>query len=211
MAEVVLVLDTYSGGCPIQDHVHLTSDTCALLVFGYVRRIDVTLKQAEIARDLYTECVSTFERLYYSLTQQSFELGDWYTGFECQIDALGLKSGPDEHSLHMRFRFNHKQVVRRKKKYAARRHSEIPGPPPQLAFLRWVWLDYEGKPIDYGTRQMLLDRPFIEQQTFVSHPWKLFNNGRFMGLYVPTSKHTITLSEGEQDAEQLMVTIEKVH
>ena len=203
--EVVMISDSDSSvasQCKNRRHVHLREDQCRLLVFGFIREFEFDDEsEYEIADDLYAECWAQFRRIT-MWNKEQFETGDFYRGYECTIDALGIKSVTSKTSIHLQvvFQFDD-QVLEQDNR--------------MMADVRWIWLDFKGKEKEYTYKdqgQLSRARPTFWQQTYVTHPWKLFNGKHFLGVYVPTSQHPlhiVRLSDDWRQEKALLMSFEK--
>lgn len=213
--------------CSHNDHIHISQEHCALLVYGFIRRIDSDLKDVDIAEDLYNECWTHFKALCSSKTDV-FDIGDFHRGFECQIDALELCSKHSRDSINMHFEY-HFDVDNNgdsnENHNADHTVDGIESSDPSTgdtaeedevaAQIRWIWLDFKGEERDYSydAGTMSRQRPEFVQQTYVTHPWKLWNKQRFLGVYVPTSPHhthAVNLSSDPATKDSLLVKFEAV-
>eukprot|EP01084_Bolivina_argentea_P307571 531642_1 len=269
-----------------QTHIHLTENQCNVLLFGYIRRVEKISKDMNIAIDIYNECWKHFKRLN-DVKKQIFEVGEFYQGYECQINSLHKQSIEYKHSIHMQFIhkvspnktdtnpdikwiISEKQKAKYNEPYSTDDNNLIMSkssaiqmmqqksqinkdtleeifklsdidmddmldadefalfnylidmvlkgaitrtklefltslpnlpmryiPPSKRSLLfsvdiRWIWLDYQGTEQDYTSRnrtgRLRVNGQFT-QQTYVSHPWKLFNGKYFLGLYIPTLEY----------------------
>jgi len=186
--EVVMMPDQsnvlVASECTNRRHLHLKERQCRDLVFGFIRELEFEDDfDFEIAGDVYDECWAQFVRISKS-TVDEFETGDFHRGYECSVDALGLKSVTARSSIHLQMGYEFEAESGGKQ---LRSSNEV------AVEMRWIWLDYKGKEKDYTHRlgKLTRARPTVWQQTYVTHPWKLFSGQHFLGIYVPKRKHPL--------------------
>eukprot|EP01083_Nonionella_stella_P097065 272869_1 len=77
----------------------------------------------------------------------------------------------------------------------------IPPNKRNMLNIRWVWITFDGKDKEYTYQQdgRLYENGSFRQQTYVTHPWKIYNYGYFAGLYLPTSSNATHLIELSND------------
>lgn len=202
--------------CSKEDHIHLSEAKCELLVYGFIRRVDSNVKDMDIAYDLYQECWTHFIALCQGYKRETFETGFFYTGFECVVDTLGIQSlrVPEDQSNEIFLDFEYPIGNEESQDI----HTENEHERTVIARIRWVWLTFDGDEKDYSSDDGILFKSGSDytnrfrQQTYVTHPWKLFNKDHFLGVYVPTSKHLIHgvyLYDDPSGGDALIVKFEK--
>ena len=189
--------------CERRNHIHLTKKQCDLLVFGYLR-LSMNEYGFNLYDDIKNECWEYF-KLITKLHINEFDVGVFYQGYECQIDELNIKSTKYDEDINFTLFYD----------------SNTNDYDNDIFRLRHFWLDYDGKATEHTEQHVsgnknignLKAKQSFEQHTFVTHPWKLYNNNFFLGLYLPKSnypKHLLTFGKDVRYEYGLYVKLNKL-
>ena len=156
----------------------ITKNDLELLIFGFIRReFDTNLQYCiplHIYYDIYNIILNEFQ--YYI---KLFKHGILLQGNEKYIDNLkDIKSYSHSDPVSLTFI----TVSKNKDNLLNNKFKNI-------------WVNYNGSNIDYislnSFHHIIMCRgnfvKILHQQTYITHPWKLYINNKFLGCYIPLS------------------------